>query len=185
MSEEIRTTEMLSDHLRLNASDIIEELRKNNIDVVTTVPDLVQMSVHMELEKPGCEIQYIPCCAENQALTCATGLYIGGKRPLVMMQNQGLYNCLNTLRTIALDAGLPLLMMVGQFSREFENVGKDPKGSVSVMVNRMEPLLEALGIPVWRLDKTEDVVKITEAADTAFEESRPAVLLIGTYTNWS
>ena len=101
------------------ASACVEALKRNLVDHVVTVPDWVQLSLHDRLNKGVEGIRVINACNENQVVTVAAGLTIGGKRPLVMMQNQGLYNCFNTLRAVCLDAHIPMVFLVGQFGREF------------------------------------------------------------------
>ena len=38
------------------------------------------------------------CCTENQAVECSAGLWIGGKKTVVIMQNQGFYAFVNAIR---------------------------------------------------------------------------------------
>ena len=53
-------------------------------------------------------------------------LRIAGKKPVTVVQNQGLYACINTIRAVGLDASLLIVFLVGQFGREFANFGQDP-----------------------------------------------------------
>ena len=126
------------------ASLLHAEIKAQGVDAVTTVPDLIQFALHDRL-KGDPEIRYIECAAENQALTVATGLYIGGKKPMVMMQNQGLFNCINTLRSVGIDARIPMVLSVGAFGREFSNLGKPTTESGRVCLNKVEPVMAALG----------------------------------------
>ena len=80
------------------ASALRDAFRAQGVDAVTTVPDFVQFALHHAMKSDEA-VRYIECSAENQALTTAMGLYVGGRSPMVMMQNQGLLNCLNTLRS--------------------------------------------------------------------------------------
>jgi sulfopyruvate decarboxylase subunit alpha len=166
------------------ASACMEALIRNEIDHVVTVPDWVQLSLHDALMKNTHGIKNINCCSENQTLTVAAGLTIGGKRPLVMMQNQGLYNCINTLRAVCLDAHIPVVLMVGQFGREYENMIEEPQESGRSMVYIMEPVLDALGIAHMRLDKTSDLQKIDEAYSLAQANCSAVVLLVSGPMAW-
>lgn len=128
------------------ASALHDAFRAQGVDAVTTVPDFVQFALH-DAMKSDKAVRYIECSAENQALTTATGLYVGGMSPMVMMQNQGLLNCLNTLRSVGLDAGIPLVLSVGAFGREFANLGQPITQSRRACVNLVEPVMAAMGIP--------------------------------------
>ena len=131
----------------ISASRCVAALQHNLIDHVVTVPDWVQLSFHTRLEEGIEGIRLINTTNENQAVTVAAGLTIGGKRPLVVMQNQGLYNCVNTLRAVCIDAHIPMVFMVGQFGREYSNLGQPSVASRRSMVSIMEPMLKGIGVP--------------------------------------
>ncbi len=166
------------------ASAAVAALQRCAVRHVVTVPDWVQLSLHSRLEAPEVGIDLANCCSENQCLTLAAGLYIGGSRALVVMQNQGFYNCINTLRAVGLDAQIPLVLMVGQFGREFDNFDKPSTQSRRTMVRLLEPLLQTLDIPFHRLDSEDDL----RCMDAAFEEAEarggPVVLIVGALMAW-
>lgn len=166
------------------ASVGVAALRRNRVDHVVTVPDWVQLSLHERLDRGVDDMQVIKCCNENQVVTVAAGLTIGGKRPLVMMQNQGLYNCFNTLRAVCLDAHIPMVFMVGQFGREFDNLGKPSTTSTRSMVRIAEPFLTAIDVPFHVLDCEADMVKLDAAYEQAERERTAVVLLVSAPMAW-
>jgi sulfopyruvate decarboxylase TPP-binding subunit len=168
----------------ISASAGVAALRRNRVDHVVTVPDWVQLSLHERLNKGVDNIQVINCCNENQVVTVAAGLTIGGKRPLVMMQNQGLYNCFNTLRAVCLDAHIPMVFMVGQFGREFENIGKPSTQSGRTMVRIAEPFLKSIDVPYYCLDTESDMARMDEAYHQAQEQRTAVVLLVSAPMAW-
>jgi sulfopyruvate decarboxylase subunit alpha len=50
---------------------------------------------------------------EGEAWTIAAGLYLGGRRPLVVIQNTGLFESGDALRNVLFDLRLPLFALVG------------------------------------------------------------------------
>lgn len=166
------------------ASAIVERLDACGVHHIVTVPDFVQLSVHALLNLQP-QFKVIHCSDENQALHVAGGLQIGGKRTAVLMQNQGLLNCINSLRALGLDAGLPMLLLVGQFGREFANVGQNPSQSRRRVVNLVEPMLDLMGLPHWRLDAPQDIDHIDEAVRASTARQLPATVLVGHYTAWN
>lgn len=162
----------------------VAALVRNRVSHVVTVPDWVQLSLHDRLNKGVGDIKVINCCNENQVVTVAAGLTIGGKRPLLMMQNQGLYNCFNTLRAVCLDAHIPMVFMVGQFGREFENLGKSSTQSARTMVRIAEPFLKAIDVPFYCLDGEADMVKMDEAYEQAEKQRTAVVLLVSAPMAW-
>jgi sulfopyruvate decarboxylase TPP-binding subunit len=169
----------------VGAHAILDVFAAKHITHVTTVPDFAQFSLHLRLEEgylPG--VRLVRCCTEDQAIECAAGLWIGGKRPVVIMQNQGLYASMNALRAVGIDAKLPVVMMVGHWAREFANLGQDPRTSRRRVVAMVEPILDAMSVRYWRLESPADLANVGTAIDYAFNESAPAAVLVGAYTGW-
>ena len=167
------------------ASGYIDALKRCGVDYFVTVPDLVQLAMHSRIEDGVEGIKLVRCSNEDQAVCASAGLRVAGKRPVTVVQNQGLYACVNTIRAVGLDASLPIVFLVGQFGREFSNFGKDPALSKRNTVKLLEPVLNALGVRFWRLEDDSDLAKIDEAFAYADRESRCAVLIVGAPTGWN
>lgn len=166
------------------ASGLHRAFRDQGVDAVTTVPDLIQFALHdaMHTDKG---VRYVECATENQALTTAMGMYVGGMNPMVMMQNQGLLNCLNTLRSVGLDAQIPLVLSVGAFGREFGNLGQPLADSGRACVNLVEPIMEAMELPFFHLETEADLPKIADAFAAAKAKQRAAIVHLGFYPSWT
>lgn len=166
------------------ASVVVDELRKFGVTDVVTVPDWVQMATHALLLARSDELRSVRCATEDEAVVVAAGLYAGGRRPVVMIQNQGLVACLNNLRAMGLDAQIPIPMLVGQFGREFSNLGHDASESGRRMVRILEPMLEILEIPYRRLEYATDAHMIEDVLSISYDRSCPAVAIFGANTAW-
>ncbi|PWR13600.1 thiamine pyrophosphate-binding protein [Micromonospora sicca] len=170
---------------QLDPEAVVRELLDCGITHVITVPDYVMLSVYRALEaKPATHPQLIYTCTEDEAVTMAAGLHIGGARPMVMMQNQGLYASLNAVRAVGIDARLPLFMMIGQFGREYANLGRSRQESTRPLVRNCERILDALDIPYIACERPEDVGNVSKAYRLSQERQWPCATLIGTYTAW-
>ena len=141
----------------VSASAAVAAMQRNRVDHVVTVPDWVQLALHQQLEAGVAGMRLVNCSSENQVVTVAAGLVIGGKRPLLVMQNQGLYNCINTLRAVCLDA----------------------------MVRIMEPLLQSIGVPFMCLDGEQDLPRMDQAFAMAEQQSGAVVLLVSAPMAWA
>ena len=168
-----------------SASQLQSALQSCGFFHMVTVPEFYTLALHDALRAPGAGIQQVYACSEDQALTTATGLYVGGATPAVMMQNQGFYKCLNTLRATCIDAGVPMVFFVGQFAREADNFGKPTRESKRSMVRIMEPILDAIGLRYWTVDDDADVTKVKEAFEHAKTAETAAVVLIGRHVTWN
>ena len=168
-----------------SASAIFQRLQAQGISHVVTVPDFVQFSLHAQLAQNPTAIRSIFAASEDQAVTTAAGLWMTGAKPVVLVQNQGLYKCTNTLRAVCMDAGVPLLFMVGQFGREVGNVGQHMTQSSRSMVRLMLPYLDALGVSHWTLEEDRDLDAIQEASTHALDKETAAVVLVSRHTTWA
>lgn len=169
----------------VSARAILDVFHQKEITHVTTVPDYAQLSLQMRLEEgylPGTRV--MRCCTEDQAVESAAGLWIGGKKAVVIMQNQGFYASMNSIRAVGIDARLPLVLMIGLWGREFANLGQDPRNSRRRVVAMLEPMLDTLGIRNWRLESSADIGNVGAAIDYAYSESAPAAVMVGAYTAW-
>jgi sulfopyruvate decarboxylase TPP-binding subunit len=168
----------------ISATAALAALQRNRVDHVVTVPDWVQLALHDQLNRGTGTIRVVPCSNENQVVTVVAGLTLGGKRPLAMMQNQGLYNCFNTLRAISLDARIPMVYLVGQFGREFDNFGRPARDSRRIMVRLAEPFLQSIGVPFHCLDDEDDLTCMDQAFAQAEAERTAVALLISAPMAW-
>lgn len=176
---------MAETDFNIPATLYLEALRRNNVDYFVTVPDWVQLALHTRIEAGVQGIKLVACCNEDQAVCVSAGLRIAGKNPVVVVQNQGIYGCINSIRGIGLDANLPIVFLVGQFGREFANFGQNPALSRRNTVRYLEPVLDAMGVRYWRLEQRGDLHFIDDAFTFAQQASRPAALLVGAPTGWN
>lgn len=172
--------------LAVPADAILDQLAECKVTHIVTVPDFVQMSVHAKLREGYLpDVRVVPTSTEDEAIVIAAALYLGGANPVVIIQNQGLYACVNNLRAIGLDCGLPIFMMIGQFGREEANFGQDPAHSERRVVRLLEPLLDTLEVPHLRLEGPSDLANVRRAYEISRERSWPAALVIGVPTAWT
>ena len=58
------------------------------------------------------DVEYIAANNEGEAVAIASGAYLAGKRPVVMLQNSGLGNTINPLTSLNYVFKIPLLLIV-------------------------------------------------------------------------
>ena len=167
-----------------NAADSIppellhEAIRDLGVTHVLSVPDTHQKTL-LALLMADEKLTTITLSTEDEALCVNAGLWIGGAEPLVVIQNVGLFAAMNALRGVSMDMNVPTCMLVGQYGRE---VAKPVEESASSGVRVIEPLLETLGVPFYRIDHEADVGLLREAFEKSRSERRPVVALIGAPT---
>jgi len=55
---------------------------------------------------------YLQAAREEDAVGIATGAYFSGRKPLVLMQNSGLANCVNAIASLCIPYRVPILFLV-------------------------------------------------------------------------
>ena len=163
----------------VSASAIVDELRKLGISHVINVPDTHQRTLLAELSRQS-DIQLVTACTEDEAIAINAGLWIGGRRPILSIQQVGLLAALNNVKGIAMDARVPTCMLVGYFGRD---VTRPARENAATAVRLIEPTLDAWGVAYFPLERPEDVPAISAAYRYSLEHSGPSVVLIGAPTS--
>jgi sulfopyruvate decarboxylase TPP-binding subunit len=117
----------------------------------------------------------IRVCREGEAVAVAAGLWLGGKRPVVMMQCTGFFEAGDAFRNVVHDLKLPLLFIVGVRSYHAHQQGK----TADTCPVFTEPIVRAWNVPhVVRTAQHDPACLVaayqqTQSTNTAF------VLLLG------
>lgn len=146
-------------------------LRNIGFDFFTGVPDSTFKLILREIEARP-EFDYVPAVSENVAIGLAVGAQLGGRQPVVLMQNSGLALALNPLASLAAVYRVPILLVVGWRGHD----GKDsPEHSLMGASTLM--LLEALRLPFYVPDADSLERDLRQAAVTMKEGRAPCALV--------
>ena len=159
----------------LTAQAVLQELRRAGIDFVVSVPDSMTKGLYASLTGHK-EVRLIPVAREEEGMGVCAGLYVGGRRPALLIQNTGLFASVNSLRALGLGYGVPVLLLVGLLGRERQVA---PRDSSNPLVRLTGPQLDLLKIPHDLLEDDAQVSLIGAAVDEAWREGRPHAVLIG------
>jgi sulfopyruvate decarboxylase subunit alpha len=151
------------------AGRFVDRLVAAGFDFFTGVPCSLVGPVIAELERRRL---YHAETREDAALGVAAGAYLGGRLPLVVMQNSGLGVSLNALGSLHLLYRMPCLLLVTWRGWQ----GKDAPEHL-VMGRVMPGLLDLFGIP-HRAPGVEDMEGDVAWAVSTLRESRAPVALV-------
>lgn len=137
------------------------------------LPDGLTENVHKAL---GDRVHTIRLNREEEGVGIAGGLWMGGAKACLLMQNTGLANCFNAILGIGVSMRIPLVFIVslrgvlGEF-----NPGQIPVGLTT------ESMLAAAGVPTF-LPRTIDEVNtaVVGAAELAEAGQQPVCVLLAT-----
>ena len=168
----------MNDKTQLSGASILNALKAAGIEYVISVPDLTTSEGVLRPLAKDPQLKLVRVCREEEAIGICAGLLAGGKRAAILIQYTGFMASMNAIRAIAMEYRQPICMLVGLL---FADAPEDPRQSANYGVNRMIPLIEALGMH-WQLARNDDeAAAIAPALTRAFERSEPLTVLITRY----
>jgi len=169
---------MAEAELSLNPQAIIDELKKNGVTHVVWLPDSeTNFMYKLMMEEPS--LSLVPVCREGESMAIAAGLWVGGKKPVVLIQNTGMMESGDSIRGLALDIKIPVVMIIGYRGWTRHGVVKDSAAKYT------EPFLHAFGINYYVVEQEEDAERISVAFEEAEREQKPVVCLMGAEWSWT
>ena len=157
----------------LSPSRVVSELKKHSVTHVVTLPDSETRHMYDALMAEA-SIEVVPVSREGEAIPVAAGLWIGGKLPVIAIQNAGLFESGDALRGMALGIDLPLVMFIGY--RGYSRRGDTPD-TAAVM---LEPFLHNWRVDYFVVEGDEDLDRVELAFEKARRTNKPVAVLIGT-----
>ena len=119
-------------------------------------------------------IQHVTVSRESEAIGVATGAYLAGRRPIIYMQNSGLFAASNDISSLLMPYRVPLLMVVTLRGSEGEDA---PQHLVNGRATT--PLLASFGIPYTVYDAELDIhTVVLDLFEQAADVQLPAILLL-------
>jgi phosphonopyruvate decarboxylase len=156
----------------LQAASVLEELAKCRVTHIVWLPDSETGFMYQAMLKS--QFKLVPVCREGESIAVAAGLVAGGQRPVVLIQSTGFFESGDSIRGLALDLRLPLLLMLG-----YRGFGGRNSPSGDSAARFLEPILNAWGIPYRVIESDADCHNISEMFEQARRDAHPTAVLIG------
>lgn len=156
----------------LTPRGILDQLTKNEVSHVVWLPDSETNFMYEQMSADP-DMELVPVCREGESMAVAAGLWVGGKRPVVLIQNTGMFESGDSIRGLGLDIDFPLVMMIGY--RGWTRHGHTPDSAARFT----EPILQAWGINYFLVETDGDVDRISMAFEEAERTQRPVACLMG------
>ena len=141
---------------------------------VVYVPDNPLSHVLRELGQTFRDVRLVLATREEEAFGIAAGLYLGGRRPTVMLQSSGLGNSLNAITSLVLPYQIPMLIVVSMRGDAGEwNAAQVPMGRA------VRAIFDAIGVPHSTVESPDAAAEtIRLAGQTAFGTRIPGACLV-------
>ena len=156
--------------------EIIDSLKHSGVSHVAALPDITTSEGLLWPLSKDPDLRLIRLSKEDEGVSICAALAFCNVRSVLLMQQTGLMDSLNSVRAIAAQYRQPVCMLVGLLGKEPDRAPSD-SGSYGVRI--IEPILDVMEIDRVLIEGSGDVEKIPPAIDRAYAEMRPLVMLIG------
>lgn len=152
---------------------IYNGLKDAGIDFIVSVP-CVNLTKLLNMIDEDPEITHVPVTREEEGIGICAGAYLGGMRPAILMQNSGLGNSINALKSLMELYEIPLLMIMSHRGTEGETIcGQVPMGESTPRI------LEAMDFKFFTPSTPEAAYDdIRLSWELSEEEGKPVSILL-------
>jgi sulfopyruvate decarboxylase subunit alpha len=173
----------------LRAKLVLEELKACGVTHLVGLMDNTSAALASLLIDDS-SVQLVSVTREGEAFALASGLWIGGKNAVVVVQNTGFLESGDALRGTAQRMRIPLVCLITY--RGYSKLGVGKAGLAPTKLNPAElcrpdldsaalvtePTLNAWSVPFDFIESDADLPKISQAFSRAQRESWPVALLV-------
>jgi sulfopyruvate decarboxylase subunit alpha len=155
----------------LSPETVLAQMTKNGVTHVVWLPDSETNWLFL-LMKADPSLTLVGVNREGLAFSAASGIYAGGKTPLILIQNTGLMESGDSMRGWAMQMEVPVVLMVGYRGYTRHGVNKDTAATYT------ERFLNAFNIQYYLVEEDGDADRISIAFAEAKKTKRPVAVLV-------
>jgi sulfopyruvate decarboxylase TPP-binding subunit len=164
---------------------IMAELAEVDIHHLVSVANFESAALYRACRAEGSGFRVVEACREGEAVAICAGLYLGGSNAALIMENLGLFECLDSIRALLVDMRIPILLFVGYVGRPQRGAAANwrdrsaESASQVLLAGRWTlPALRLADIPFFTLDSLSPDDIVRTAWSTAVEREGPVALLV-------
>ena len=155
----------------LSPETVLAQMKKNGVTHVVWLPDSETNWLFL-LMKADPSLTLVGVNREGLAFSAASGIYAGGKTPLILIQNTGLMESGDSMRGWTMQMEVPVVLMVGYRGYTRHGVNKDTAATYT------ERFLNAFDITYYLVEADADAERISIAFAEAKKTKRPVAVLV-------
>ncbi len=156
----------------MSPETVIRKMKANGVTDIVWLPDSETNWLYLLMQADP-DLRLVGVTREGHACSIAAGLFAGGKRPMMLIQNTGMLESGDSIRGWLMGLKVPIVLMVGYRGYTRHGVNTDTAATYT------ERFLMAFNIPFYLVENDADAERI----DTAFAEATriqgPVVVLVG------
>ncbi len=170
------------------ARAILEILKRQAVTDVIGLPDNSSAAL-FTLMIGDATVKVRPVTREGEAFALAAGLWMGGRNPILLIQNTGLLESGDAIRGTVVRMRIPLVCLVTYrgHAKMMKTLGRAPDAPDAELLSRSdvdsigpvtEPTLKAWGIPFDFLHTDADLPRLEAAFQSARKQEAPVAVLV-------
>jgi sulfopyruvate decarboxylase subunit alpha len=146
-------------------------MKTAGVDFVVSVPEFNFVDLLRVVDEDPA-FTHVPVCREEEGVGVCAGAWLGGRRPILAMQNAGFLNSCNALVTTGLQFEIPLLMLVW-------HAGALGDSAFMRLGEVTEGVIRGLGLRFVKPRHRDEIPRaLTEARRAAEAGKRPVTVLL-------
>ena len=151
---------------------LYEMIKISGIDLILSLPCILLKGLLEEIDKRH-EIQNISLTREEEGVGIAAGAYLGGKTPAILMQNSGLGNSINAIKSLLQLYNIPVIFIMSHRGVEGEKI------LAQIPMGKLTPrLLDLLNIKKFIINSLDDIKIIKKAVDLSRKTKNSVGILL-------
>ncbi|MBO68972.1 MAG: sulfopyruvate decarboxylase subunit alpha [Acidiferrobacteraceae bacterium] len=154
------------------SEQLISALKAAGVDFFVSVPCKL-LSGQIQLLEGDSSISYLPVTREEEGFGICAGAHLGGLFPCILMQDSGLGNSVNAIKSLIQFFQIPIVMLMSYRGSPGEPVpAQAPMGWLT------PELLRLMQIPVLHCHHRQDIADIGPLVSHAWVTQSPVAILI-------
>ncbi|MBN1802408.1 MAG: sulfopyruvate decarboxylase subunit alpha [Candidatus Lokiarchaeota archaeon] len=151
---------------------LYEAIKNSGINLILSVPCAMLKGL-IEVINVIAEIPHIPVTREEEGVGIAAGASLAGKTPALLMQNSGLGNSINAIKSLLQLYEIPVIFIMSHRGTEGEKIpAQMPMGQVSI------DLLNCVDVGFEIVDSIDTIKNIEKIVQKSRESNKPHGVLL-------
>jgi sulfopyruvate decarboxylase subunit alpha len=156
----------------LNPETVLRQMKQNGVTDIVWLPDSETNWLYLLMQADP-DLRLVGVTREGHACSIAAGLFAGGRKPMILIQNTGMMESGDSIRGWLIGLHVPVVLMVGYRGYTRHGVNADSAATYT------ERFLMAFNIAFYLVESDADADRISVAFAEAERMQRPVVVLVG------
>jgi len=156
----------------LNPETVLRQMKRNGVTDIVWLPDSETNWLYLLMQADP-DLRLVGVTREGHACSIAAGLFAGGRKPMILIQNTGMMESGDSIRGWLIGLHVPVVLMVGYRGYTRHGVNADSAATYT------ERFLMAFNIAFYLVESDADADRISVAFAEAERTQRPVVVLVG------